>query len=84
MLQPRKPQKAARSFDRVNKPEDAADKLRIFGILLQPNQLHIELSDALIGFSQEVAQQIIHVSILIVLGALILPGGTARVWGIKP
>ena len=46
-------EKAARSFDGVDQPEDGVEHLGIVRLLLEAHELDVELIEALAGFGQE-------------------------------
>ena len=63
MGQPGEPvqaEKAARSFDGMDQPEDGVEHLGVVRLLLEAHELNVELIEALPGFGQEFTQQLIH------------------------
>ncbi len=59
-FQPRQSEKAAGALDGVNQAEDVIQNLGVVRILLEPHQLIIDGVQALVGFRQELPQQIVH------------------------
>ncbi len=51
----REPEEAAGAFDRVHQPEDGVEHLGVVRVLLEADELHVELVEALVGLGQEFA-----------------------------
>ncbi len=64
-FQTRQSQKAARPLDRVNQPENIAQNLHIVWFLLKLHKLNVNNVETFVGFSQEFAQKIVHISPLV-------------------
>ena len=59
-FQPRQSEKAARSLDGMDQPENVIENFRVVRILLEPHQLVIDRVETLVGFSQKFPKQIVH------------------------
>ncbi len=55
-FEPLQPEKAAGAFDAVDIAEDVVDQARIFGRLLQRDEIAFENSEMLVGLGDEFAQ----------------------------
>ena len=63
LLEARQAEEAACALDGVHDAEDAADQARIVRVLLELDDLGIQDTEVLVRLGEEVAQQIVHVSL---------------------
>ncbi len=67
-FEPRQAEKAASAFDGVNKAKNIAEDSAVIRLLLETHKLGVDEIEALAGFSEKVAQQLVHSRRLVAAG----------------
>ena len=59
-FEPRQSEKTAGALDGVNQPKDVAENLGVVRLLLETHELDVDHVETLVGFDQELAEQVVH------------------------